>query len=191
MIVQLQQNVRKTDFAWQKPVSEQCKQKVENCSCGHASCIFTGAQKHDIIDICCEEQYEFKSIDGMHLLYCFALNQFDLKQTLLKQMEGCKETLNKLCPCGLYNCIRKEGAGRTACCAEHYAFSCCEKPPPPETPTALQLKQNETCTVAAKADCDCGWAKCIRDEGYGATACCATNYKFTCCVTPPTTTTTV
>uniref|UniRef100_A0A914H790 Uncharacterized protein n=1 Tax=Globodera rostochiensis TaxID=31243 RepID=A0A914H790_GLORO len=126
---------------------------------------------------CCPEHYEF--------VCCKEVGEAE--QTLLKQMEGCKETLNKHCPCGLYNCIHKKGAGRTACCAEHYEFSCCKKPPPPETPTALQLKQNETCAVVAKADCDCGWAKCIRDEGYSATACCAANYKFTCCVTPPTT----
>uniref|UniRef100_A0A183C076 B30.2/SPRY domain-containing protein n=1 Tax=Globodera pallida TaxID=36090 RepID=A0A183C076_GLOPA len=114
-IVQLQQNVRKTDFAWEKPVSEQCKQK-----------------KHDIIDICCEEQYEFKCCPDLDV------NQLQILANIpttvpqpAKRVDGTctdKTVIKRICKtCDVYKCIRHEGVPASLCCAENYEFTCFEE----------------------------------------------------------------
>uniref|UniRef100_A0A183CHE3 Uncharacterized protein n=1 Tax=Globodera pallida TaxID=36090 RepID=A0A183CHE3_GLOPA len=119
--MKLQPNLRKTEFAWEKPVSEQCKQKVENCSCGHASCIFTGVQKHDIIDICCEEQYEFKCCPDATLLTTVPPAMKKVEE--LKGTCTDKAVIKRICKtCDFYKCIRHEGFAASVCCAENYEF---------------------------------------------------------------------
>uniref|UniRef100_A0A183CHE4 Uncharacterized protein n=1 Tax=Globodera pallida TaxID=36090 RepID=A0A183CHE4_GLOPA len=132
--MKLQPNLRKTEFAWEKPVSEQCKQKVENCSCGHASCIFTGVQKHDIIDICCEEQYEFKCcpdessfvkmpkpVPVRDTKECRAVFENDNCYKKLKAFDQVDRAFKGLSP-SEHSCIKDETQMATACCEEGYRF---------------------------------------------------------------------
>uniref|UniRef100_A0A183BZQ2 GRANULINS domain-containing protein n=1 Tax=Globodera pallida TaxID=36090 RepID=A0A183BZQ2_GLOPA len=44
------------------------------------------------------------------------------------------------------------------------------------------MKFGEACDKE-KETCDCGWGKCLRNDGMEASTCCSADYEFTCCTT--------
>ncbi|KAL3106608.1 hypothetical protein niasHT_012468 [Heterodera trifolii] len=50
----------------------------------------------------------------------------------------------------------------------------------------LELLNNSVrCRVVTKDICPCGWAVCIRREGYPSELCCPKNYDLDCCTKKP------
>uniref|UniRef100_A0A914HFD4 Uncharacterized protein n=1 Tax=Globodera rostochiensis TaxID=31243 RepID=A0A914HFD4_GLORO len=111
-------------YPLEKPVNEECGQKVkyECVSCGHGSCVFVGYETNTI---CCDNHYEFQCCTNATkepTSAPFEITEEKYCNDKAKILEICKV-------CDFYTCSPFTGFHGSACCADHYLFTCCVTKP--------------------------------------------------------------
>ncbi|KAI3414163.1 hypothetical protein GPALN_011621 [Globodera pallida] len=91
----------------------------------------------------------------------------------------CRNAVKKHCPCGWAKCVWRANYSctneLTKCCPVNYDLKCCES----EKDFIVEVLVMRKCRKTVNKHCLCGWAKCVRREGYSCTneltKCCAVN----------------
>uniref|UniRef100_A0A914H831 Uncharacterized protein n=1 Tax=Globodera rostochiensis TaxID=31243 RepID=A0A914H831_GLORO len=155
-------------------VSVFCTTIRETCACGKGACIeHMGYDKSP----CCMANFQLQC--------CVDIPTTTVAAPVIVQVSKACDKEKEACECGWGNCLRKDGMAASTCCSADYEFACCTTAPTTEATTTLlpEQKLEKACNDAA-ALCQCGWARCIKADGFKASLCCKEGYKYKCCVDP-------
>ncbi|KAI3416507.1 hypothetical protein GPALN_006047 [Globodera pallida] len=173
-------------YPLEKPVNEECGEKVEyECvSCGHASCVFVG---HETNNICCDNEYAFQCCAN-------ATKEPTSAPFEITEEKYCydKAKIREICKvCDFYTCTHFTGFHGSACCADHYLFTCCGAEPGGSpmstTPTITTMAKltTDTCQNKSiiKAVCtECDSYRCMPNSvGFSDSGCCPEDNEYRCC----------